>query len=170
MSSIRKWSLGEEKRFSNRSSALPSLNGKTVMQLMVIFFFSLAGNNTVLFVCLIPEASGRMHVLLMLESHFADGLCTLESLSGQGCVQACWRLLQASRCGWASAAVVCFWLQFHTSWQTICVKSTADSGCELHRGRGQGGLGGAKQANPARGLTAGSTEHLKDKRIFKWGL
>lgn len=53
MSSIRKCSLGEKKRFSNRnqpeSQTLPSFNRKTVMQSMVIFFFSLAGNKTVSF-------------------------------------------------------------------------------------------------------------------------
>lgn len=48
------------------------------------------------------------------------------------------RLVQASEYGWASAAVVCFWLQFHTSWQTVCVKRSADSGCEIRRVKGAG--------------------------------
>lgn len=39
--------------------------------------------------CLIPEGAGRIHVLLTLESHSADGLCTLEPVGGQGCVQDC---------------------------------------------------------------------------------
>lgn len=129
--------LSERKRVSltevSLSHKLSSLSGKTVMQFTVILL-PLAGNNTGF--CLIPAAAGRMRVLLMLESHFANGLWTQESLSGQGCVQACGRSPQSSRCGWPAAAVVCFWLQFHTSWQTICVKSAADSGCEIHRGKG----------------------------------
>lgn len=83
--------------------------------------------------CLIPEGAGRIHALLTLESHSADGLWTLEPVSGQGTVsRTAVRLRQASEYSWASAAVMCFWLQFHTSWQMVCVKISADSGCERY--------------------------------------
>lgn len=41
----------------------------------------------------------RIHVLLTLESHSADGLCTLEPARGQGCVQDCCEItIQLSFC------------------------------------------------------------------------
>ena len=47
--------------------------------------------------CLIPEGAGRIHALLTLESHSADGLWTLEPVSGQGTVsRTAVRLRQAS--------------------------------------------------------------------------
>lgn len=82
----------------------------------------------------------------------------LKSLGGQGCVclaRPVRRLLQVSDCGdcgRASAAVACFWLQFHTSWQKLCVKRTDDSGCEIHRGRGLAGPGSTKEAHAFRDL------------------
>lgn len=49
------------------------------------------------------------------------------------------------------------------------MRSTADSGCEIHRGMGVGGPGGTKLANVARGLIAVSIKRLKRKKgIYKW--
>lgn len=43
------------------------------------------------------------------------------------------------------------------------MKSTADSGGEIHRGMGVGGPGGTKPANVARGFIAVPIKRLKEK-------
>lgn len=142
MCSIRKQSLEEAKRASNRSSpeslALPRFCGKTVMQLMVIFMPGWQQH------CFLFDSRSSWQNSCI--THVGITLCwwltysKVTQWSGLGLCLArpVGRLLQASESGWAPAAVVRFWLQFHTSWQWVCVKSTADSGCETHREKGLG--------------------------------
>lgn len=156
MNSIREWSLGEEERFSNRSQsepqALPSLNGKTVMQSKVILSL-LAGNSTSF--CLIPEAAGRMSVLLTLlmayglRSHQWSGLCPgLQITPGLYMWLTLLQLLCVSGSSSTPLGRLFVW------------KALLNLGVRYTGGRG---LGGTKQASTARGLAAVSIKHLKEK-------